>query len=267
MEMKMTPVILLPGSTYERSSLWPLYVRHQSNKPFGDRFELLPMNYKRGRKGVPNELLHETDKVVLRKETRRVHNQILEIVKTYGYPVHVIAHSRGANIAYNLVHYHADLARRGLVHPDLFGKVALVNCGVIGGPVKFGSVHFYYSQKNYLYKLLLRPDSLRRQVAIRRIQREIDHFSYKLPRGEESIPAMLESVHGAIPVQNGFPINRIRNYVGEEDTVIPLPVALTVAERTGWQLEVIPRFGHDIPLTDVKGRVLEKILTWFTESP
>ncbi len=153
---------------------------------------------------------------------------ILEELSTLGTPVLLCGHSLGALVAYTV----AQLAPNGLVR-----GTALVNTGMIGGNCsRFDLDEAVYLASNPF-------GAIRQMLTV-------------WPKRPESLTSLMSAAVGSVPV--GKNLENVLVVSANEDTITPPSHVREVAARVSGTLLEVPG-GHDLPVTDTDGEVLEKI--------
>ncbi len=228
----MHDIALLPGAAHNASSMWPLQAK--------DDPLLHPIDYERGN-------FHRcTTRMpfVLQQYGVRIFERLKELDR----PVDLYAWSMAAPVSLHV----AKLADK--LTPGLVRNIVMITPGVFHGPPRRN----FHRTASYALKLMFPPmqKTLLRSAAIREIQQHISDFN---PEVSEDTTAMLESGDGAIRIPRGFDRTRLSLYYTPDDEVIPEDVTLHMAKRAGIKPVAVQGYGHELPLLDTDGSVLQYI--------
>lgn len=231
----MHPVMLFPGAGRSSQYLWR---RSQIRDD-----TLIPVDYERF---PPKGESRLSGKEVLDFQGEQM---FLAMRQRAREPVHVLLHSMAACSGCKMI----ELAQ---VHePGMIEEVAFVNPGVFNGPLDRpfhrdpayqGSVMWYWV--NSLSRIA---------TAIRTIKKECPDFSYEVRENQD---AMYASGDGGMFLPEGFDTSSAHLFYSLDDPIVPPHVSEFVAKRAGIQTTILEKgYGHDAPLLDVDGLVLDQI--------
>jgi len=231
----MTHIAFIPGAGNLACSMWPLQAK--------DDTSIHAVDYARG---FSQEFPRESGKLVLQHYAERIFAQLLQLDQQ----VDLYAWSMAAPVSL------AVAKRADIIAPGLIRNIMMITPAPFHGAPKYP----FHQSMSYGIQFLFPSSQLMSQIAssVREIKEEIPDFSYEVP---EPLEAMRESGDGVIKIPRGFDRSRIRMYYAQEDTVIPEDISLHMAKRAGVVHTPIAGYGHNVPLFDTEGVVLQRMRT------